>query len=175
MIKNKCLEVGPGQNGLIKLGTLVDTYIEVYNIDLDMFSSSELNEWYSLDSGADFDDSSDYDMNIINPHLEGIAKYVTHVGDATDLPFEDNTFELTVSHRCLGHALGTEVNIIALNEMVRVTKNHGWIVITAGDEDYPRIHFDMFNWIVQHQDKINQQALRMTKNGIGELVFVLQK
>lgn len=68
----------------------------------------------------------------------GVGNWVTHQhADATNLPFEANTFDACRSERLLQHLLHPEQ---AVAEMVRITQPGGWIVII--DADWGTLMFD---------------------------------
>lgn len=54
-------------------------------------------------------------------------------GTATCLPFEDATFDAVLS----GHVVGDDYEG-ELNEMRRVTKSGGWLIICNGDDEFQR-------------------------------------
>jgi ubiquinone/menaquinone biosynthesis C-methylase UbiE len=61
----------------------------------------------------------------------GVRTWVTHQhADATNLPFEANTFDACRSERLLQHLPHPEQ---ALAEMVRITRPGGWLVIADAD------------------------------------------
>jgi ubiquinone/menaquinone biosynthesis C-methylase UbiE len=61
----------------------------------------------------------------------GVRSWVSHQhADATNLPFEANTFDACRSERLLQHLLHPEQ---AVAEMVRITRPGGWIVINDAD------------------------------------------
>ena len=61
----------------------------------------------------------------------GVAARVTHKkADAYELPFEDNEFDSCRSERLFQHLLKPQQ---ALDEMIRVTKDSGWVVVLDTD------------------------------------------
>lgn len=78
----------------------------------------------------------DYDQEMVinaNKYAEsaGVSDRVFHrQSDATQLPFESNTFNSCRSERLFEHLVTPEQT---LNEMVRVTKPGGWIVVLDTD------------------------------------------
>lgn len=63
-----------------------------------------------------------------NADVAGIATVDWRTGSATDLPFEDNTFDVTLS--CVGHIFA-EPATEAAAELVRVTKTGGTVAFTS--------------------------------------------
>lgn len=78
----------------------------------------------------------DYDQEMLDSanqkaEQEGVSDWVTHqLAEATQLPFDDNTFDSCRSERVFQHLLDPEA---VLAEMIRVTKPGGWIVIFDAD------------------------------------------
>jgi SAM-dependent methyltransferase len=78
----------------------------------------------------------DYDADMVakaDQHAQeaNVSAWVTHQkADVTQLPFEDNKFDSCRSERVFQHLREPEK---ALDEMVRVTKSGGWIVVFDAD------------------------------------------
>lgn len=64
----------------------------------------------------------------VNAEIAGIETISWREGDATDLPFEDNTFDVTISN--LGHMYGDPPDTAA-QELLRVTRFGGRIGFTS--------------------------------------------
>lgn len=64
---------------------------------------------------------------------EGVSNMKVLDGVATDLPFEDNTFDAVLSGHVVGDFYDEEIA-----EMTRVTKDGGWLVICNGDDEIRR-------------------------------------
>lgn len=64
---------------------------------------------------------------------KGITNMKVLDGIVTDLPFEDNTFDVVMSGQVVGDSYDEEIM-----EMTRVTKNEGWIIICNGDDEFKR-------------------------------------
>ncbi len=85
----------------------------------------------------------DYDKEMIaqaNKYAEtkGVNDWCEHKqADATELPFESNTFDSSRSERLFQHLVQPEK---ALMEMIRVTKPGGWIIVL--DTDWGTISAD---------------------------------
>jgi len=63
-----------------------------------------------------------------NAAVAGVDTIDWHEGDATDLPFEDDTFDVTLS--CVGHMFAAPPDEAAM-EQIRVTKPGGTIAFTS--------------------------------------------
>ena len=59
----------------------------------------------------------------------GKLKLKTIFGDITNLPFENGTFDLVVNEGVVEHWLDKNERLHVINEMVRVTKESGYVVI----------------------------------------------
>lgn len=68
------------------------------------------------------------------------------VGDVTDLPFEDESFDKIILSEVLEHVPD---DTKALSEVYRVLKPGGVLGITVPNRDYPFL-WDPFNWIREH-------------------------
>lgn len=64
---------------------------------------------------------------------EKVANMKVLDGVATDLAFEDNTFDVVMA----GHVVGDDFDR-ELGEMIRVTKPGGWLVCCNGDDEFKR-------------------------------------
>ncbi|KAE8357525.1 S-adenosyl-L-methionine-dependent methyltransferase [Aspergillus caelatus] len=60
----------------------------------------------------------------------GIRNVVFKIGDAHALPFDDNSFDITHAHQVLQHVRDP---VLALQEMARVTKPHGYVAVRSTD------------------------------------------
>ena len=71
-----------------------------------------------------------YGIDILKKSVEKLKKegYNVSVADARQLPFSDNTFDLTFSFGVIEHFEGTKK---AAEEHIRVTKPNGKIIITS--------------------------------------------
>src|SRR5262249_12988670 len=64
-------------------------------------------------------------------HPDLAHKFSFRVADACDLPFEDNTFDLSVSMSTVDHIPSAEARQKAVDEMARTTKPGGHVVLTV--------------------------------------------
>lgn len=69
--------------------------------------------------------------------------------DATDLPFENNYFDIIIASEILEHIPN---DIRAISEMYRVLKPDGKIVITIPSKNYP-FFWDPINWVLERTFK----------------------
>ena len=54
-------------------------------------------------------------------------------GEVSDLPYEDETFDVVMS----GHVIGDDYDS-EIAEITRITKNRGWLIICNGDDEFRR-------------------------------------
>lgn len=78
----------------------------------------------------------DYDKNAVehaNNKLKELNNSNVEVkcGDGRKLEFSDNTFDITVSFSAIEHMTSYEDRLLAINEMKRVTKKNGTIIVTG--------------------------------------------
>jgi ubiquinone/menaquinone biosynthesis C-methylase UbiE len=70
------------------------------------------------------------EATLANARAEGVADRVeVHTGDARQLPFADDTFDVVVSHWVVHNLDQPFDRARALNEMARVLKPGGWLLI----------------------------------------------
>lgn len=80
--------------------------------------------------GVDFDEEMVETANK-NAQSAGVSDWVSHrPADATQLPFESNVFDACRSERVFQHLQEPD---LALEEIIRVTKPGGWIVVVDTD------------------------------------------
>ncbi len=66
-------------------------------------------------------------------HPDLAAKFSFQVADACDLPFEDDTFDVTVSMSTFDHLPTAEARQKAVDEMARTTKAGGHVIVTVAN------------------------------------------
>lgn len=70
------------------------------------------------------------DATLANARAEGVAERVeVQTGDARQLPFADDTFDVVVSHWVVHNLVKPNDRARALDEMARVLKPGGWLLI----------------------------------------------
>lgn len=74
----------------------------------------------------------EYMRDVINK--KGITNMKVLDGIVTDLPYEDDTFDVVMSGHVIGDFYDREIN-----EISRVAKNGGWLIICNGDDEVKRI------------------------------------
>lgn len=111
-----------------------------------------------------------YGMDISNRVMNGLnkLKIECHEGTLTNIPYADNTFSVVYTCEALEHAVDINNSI---KEMVRVTKNDGYIVvIDKNDESYGTLEIgDWEQWLNENELKMimNQYCKEVTvKHGI---------
>lgn len=96
--------------------------------------------------GIDMEESQ-IDIARVSAAAGGHANATFHVGDATDLPFEDNSFDAANTHAVLMHVPDTEKT---LSEIMRVLKPGGILasreMITAASFVGPEAAVDVEAW-----------------------------
>jgi tRNA (uracil-5-)-methyltransferase TRM9 len=113
---------------------------------------------------------------------EGFVRMCKNIGldvvhaDATDLPFDDNSFDATMSIAVIHHLSSAERRVTAVSEMARVTKCGGKILIEVwGYEDNNRVidgnPDSMVTWKVNGTTEIYERYYHFfKKEEITELV-----
>lgn len=67
----------------------------------------------------------------LNPALA--KKFAFQYGDACDLPFDDETFDVSISMSTFDHLPTAEARQKAVDEMARTTKRGGWVIVTVAN------------------------------------------
>lgn len=84
---------------------------------------------YTKNDGLGIDINENHVKNFINSGYSGI------VADATDLPFEDNFFELTIFSHVIEHLPNEQLGKLALQECLRVSSKYVFLALPFFDED----------------------------------------
>ncbi len=66
-------------------------------------------------------------------HPDLASKFTFRYADACDLPFDDGTFDLSVSLSTFDHLPTAEARQKAVAEMARTTKPGGWVIVTVAN------------------------------------------
>src|SRR5215471_1680875 len=67
-------------------------------------------------------------------HPDLAAKFSFKLADACDLPFEDGTFDVSVSMSTFDHIPSAEAREKAVDEMARTTKPGGHVIVTVANK-----------------------------------------
>lgn len=66
-------------------------------------------------------------------HPELASKFTFEYGDACALPFDDNTFDVSVSMSTFDHLPTAKARQTAVDEMARTTRPGGWVIVTVAN------------------------------------------
>lgn len=91
-----------------------------------------LNEIFSIQKEIEYIglDTSEEMTKILKrraKEMEVSKRVKLNIGDATDMPFEDNTFDISYTYHLTWH-LPQELQIKIIKEMIRVTKKGGYVL-----------------------------------------------
>lgn len=160
-----------------------DVSIRKYLIFFQLLASKKINETQTLEIGCG---TGQFSMDIkvrskslivldIGPNLvKNVSKKINCigiVGDATDLPFQNNSFMTIVSSECIEH---TADPVAAIKEMCRICKPGGYVCFTTPNKLWYPILFlasllgirkfsGIENWIFPHHAKIVLKQSDMIK------------
>jgi ubiquinone/menaquinone biosynthesis C-methylase UbiE len=84
---------------------------------------------YTKNEGLGIDINEEHVKKFINSGYNGL------VADATNLPFDDNSFELVIFSHVLEHLPNEELGKKALDECLRVSSKHVFLALPFFDED----------------------------------------
>lgn len=109
---------------------------------------SKIKEWIAIDLNKEIVKSCRLMIEQeLNPILAERIKF--QVADATNLSFPDNSFDIAVSFSTIDHIPSPEGRRKAIEEMSRVTKKNGYVVITVPN----KLNFAYWLWIWNRQRK----------------------
>jgi SAM-dependent methyltransferase len=66
-------------------------------------------------------------------HPELAKKFAFEYADACDLPFEDDTFDVSVSMSTFDHLPTAKARQMAVDQMARTTRPGGWVIVTVAN------------------------------------------
>jgi len=96
----------------------------------EIYFASRVKEFYSIDIAPEI-------IRVANQiadkeiHPDFRKKIKLQVADATELPFDDNYFDVSFSFSTLEHIPENEKREKAFKELIRVTKKGGYVIITV--------------------------------------------
>jgi SAM-dependent methyltransferase len=98
----------------------------------ELYYARKIGRWVAIDlSQRSLDAAQAILKRELNPELA--AKFSFQYADACDLPFEDDTFDLSISMSTFDHIPSAEARQKAVDEMARTTKRGGHVVVTVAN------------------------------------------
>jgi len=96
----------------------------------EVFFAPIVKEFYSIDVSPEV---IEFARKVVEHELSAnlIKKIHFEVADASDLTYEDNFFDVSMSFSTLEHIPGEDKRLKAFSEMARVTKRSGYVIITV--------------------------------------------
>jgi SAM-dependent methyltransferase len=96
----------------------------------EIYHARKIGHWTSVDISRE---SLTMGHAIINRelHPDLASKFTFEYGDACDLPFDDNCFDMSVSFSTIDHLPTVCARQKAVDEMARVTKRNGHVIVTV--------------------------------------------
>lgn len=96
----------------------------------ELYYARKVRSWVAIDlSGPSLAAAEAILKRELHPELA--AKFSFRVADACELPFDDNTFDISVSMSTVDHIPSAEARQTAVNEMARTTKPGGHVIVTV--------------------------------------------
>lgn len=96
----------------------------------EVFWANIVDEWHALDiNEAAIEVARKLASEALPPQLHRKLKFI--VGDATRLDLRDEYYDIVVSFSTIDHIPGKEYRIRAVNEMCRVLKPGGYLIVTV--------------------------------------------
>jgi SAM-dependent methyltransferase len=98
----------------------------------ELYYARKVDRWVSIDlSPRSLEAAERIVKRELHPDLA--SKFSFRLADACDLPFADNTFDLSVSMSTFDHIPSAEARQKAVDEMARTTKPGGHVVVTVAN------------------------------------------
>jgi SAM-dependent methyltransferase len=98
----------------------------------ELYYARKVGNWVAVDlSGPSLEAAEAILKRELHPDLA--AKFSFRVADACDLPFEDGTFDISVSMSTFDHIPSAEARQRAVDEMARTTKAGGYVIVTVAN------------------------------------------
>lgn len=96
----------------------------------ELYYARKVGHWTSIDlSPKSLEGAEEIIRKELHPDLA--KKFTFKVADACDLPFDDGTFDVSVSMSTIDHIPSSEARQKAVDEMARTTKPGGYVIITV--------------------------------------------
>ena len=96
----------------------------------EIYHARKVAHWTSVDISRESLKMAEAILNKeLHPDLA--AKFTFQYGDACDLPFNDNTFDVSVSMSTIDHLPTARARQKAVEEMARATKHGGHVIVTV--------------------------------------------
>ena len=97
--------------------------------DDEVYFADIVEEWHALDiNEAVIQAAREVTSNTLSSHLFSKLKFI--LGDVTDLDARDEYYDVVIAFSTIDHIPSHEKRIKAINEMSRVLKRDGYMVIT---------------------------------------------
>lgn len=98
----------------------------------EIYYARKIARWVSVDiSPKTLQVAEDILRREIHPNLA--SKFVFQYGDACNLPFDDNTFDVSVSMSTFDHLPTAYARQKSVDEMARTTKRGGYVIVTVAN------------------------------------------
>jgi SAM-dependent methyltransferase len=96
----------------------------------ELYYAHKVGRWVAVDlSPRSLEGAAEIVNRELHPDLA--RKFSFKVADATDLPFDDDTFDLSICMSTIDHLPSAEARRKAVEEMARTTKPGGHVVVTV--------------------------------------------
>jgi ubiquinone/menaquinone biosynthesis C-methylase UbiE len=133
-------------NFLKKTITKFDKNKKIKILDVACGTGRMLSEVIRTNKNTEYNglDSSE----VMTSHLKEKAKKLKFpvnikIGDATKLPYKDNTFDVTYTYHLTWH-IPQNLQMKMISEMIRVTKKRGYVVFDVINENFI---WDRYKWL----------------------------
>jgi ubiquinone/menaquinone biosynthesis C-methylase UbiE len=120
----------------------------------ELYFASKIGEWVGIDLSAEtIKMAQTVTQRELSPDLAAKMRY--EIQDATKLDFPDNSFDIGLSFSTFDHIPSHEKRQAAINELARVTKPSGYVIVTTPNRRH----------LLYYARSKNQQAKGMSHYG----------
>lgn len=98
----------------------------------ELYYARKVGSWMAIDLSPKSLEGAERILRAeLNPEL--LRNFSFREADACDLPFEDNTYDVSVSMSTFDHLPTAYARQKSVDEMARVTKPGGWVIVTVAN------------------------------------------
>ena len=98
----------------------------------EIYYARKISRWIAVDISQKSLDAAERILKA-ELHPELVKKFTFRYGDACELPFEDETFDVSVSMSTFDHLPTPKARQKAVDEMARTTISGGWVIVTVAN------------------------------------------
>ena len=117
----------------------MDLWNEAHHTEILKYIHHSYEEIYGIDLSPDVEKKAKINLE------KNKIPVKTYVGDIRKMPFENNTFDNTISIAVIHHLSTNEDIIKAIEELLRVTKKNGYLILSISETIFKKSNFLILN------------------------------